>query len=68
MGSTILHLFDAPVHRENYDIPISASVGSSVFTIDAESRDDLIAKADEALYAVKENGRKNYRSYQSLSK
>lgn len=68
MGSTILHLFDAPVHREDHDIPVSASIGSSVFTVDADSRDDLIAKADEALYAVKENGRKNYRSFQSLSK
>lgn len=68
MGSTILHLFDAPVHREKYDIPISVSIGSSIFTIDADNRADLIAKADEALYEVKENGRKNYRSYQSLAK
>lgn len=67
MGSTILHIFDVKVHREDHDIPISASVGSSVFTVDADNRDDLIAQADEALYAVKENGRKNYRSYQSLS-
>lgn len=68
MGSTILHLFDAPVHREKYDIPISVSIGSSIFTIDTDNRADLIAKADEALYEVKENGRKNYRSYQSLAK
>jgi len=38
-------------------LPITISIGMAVFPEDARSEDDLIAAADQALYAAKEQGR-----------
>lgn len=65
-GNAILHLFNEPV-QSSQPIPISASIGSSVFPNEGLTVAGLMKKADLALYHVKENGKNSYCSYQSIS-
>jgi diguanylate cyclase (GGDEF)-like protein len=45
-----------PFSVEDYRFPLSASIGVAVFPDDAATRDDLLASADAAMYAAKEDG------------
>lgn len=45
---------------------VGASIGISIFPEDGESMDDLARCADEAMYAVKEAGRNNFKFYKEL--
>lgn len=47
----------SPVAYEGTGIPISASIGVVEFVLDLKSAEEMIAKADEALYKAKEGGR-----------
>lgn len=49
-------------------LPISFSGGLAVYPQDAKALNELIACADEALYHVKENGRKHHFWYSDLKK
>jgi len=46
-----------PVHASQQPIPLSCSVGVASSSGDALSAEDLIARADAALYAAKRQGR-----------
>lgn len=46
---------DAPV--EGHDVPMTVSAGLAIFPEDALHADELIARADEALYGAKHGGR-----------
>ena len=49
---------DAPVEHEGLEIPVTVSMGVSVFDGAGEADSDgLVKKADQALYRAKENGR-----------
>jgi diguanylate cyclase (GGDEF)-like protein len=45
-----------PFSVEEYRFPLSASIGVAIFPDDAGNRDDLLASADAAMYAAKEDG------------
>lgn len=46
-----------PIHIKGIKIKIGASIGISLYPRHATTAEDLIKAADDALYAVKENGR-----------
>ncbi|NQZ33795.1 MAG: diguanylate cyclase [Oceanospirillaceae bacterium] len=48
---------------EKYDTTIGASIGIAFYPTDATAGDDLIAKADAALYRAKKSGRGTYCIY-----
>ncbi|MBL4614239.1 MAG: diguanylate cyclase [Magnetovibrio sp.] len=45
---------------------VGASIGISIFPDDGETMDDLARTADEAMYAVKDEGRNNFKFYKDL--
>ncbi|MBM3709892.1 MAG: diguanylate cyclase [Actinobacteria bacterium] len=47
----------------NKSIHITLSIGISIFPDDSEIYDDLLKKADTAMYQVKKEGRNNYRIF-----
>ncbi|MEO8674638.1 MAG: sensor domain-containing diguanylate cyclase [Casimicrobiaceae bacterium] len=49
-----------PIEGGNY-AKVGVSIGAAVFDCDITSRDDLIARADEAMYRAKEGGRNTFR-------
>lgn len=46
---------------------VGASIGISIFPDDGKTLDDLTRTADEAMYAVKEAGRNNFKFYNQLN-
>ena len=56
------------VYIDDYEsIEVSGSVGVAVYPDDGSSYEQLIEKADEALYKAKEQGKNNYMVYSALS-
>jgi diguanylate cyclase (GGDEF)-like protein len=51
----------ASFKRENKTFALTISVGFATFPTDAETKTDLIERADRALYDAKENGRNQVR-------
>lgn len=49
-----------PVTIFEHELQISASMGGALYPRDTQSVDDLIRKADMAMYAVKQSGRNNF--------
>jgi len=45
---------------EPYKVYVSCSIGASFFPNDGSSVETLMAKADKALYKVKNSGKSNY--------
>ena len=52
---------------EEHRLDVGASLGIAMFPQDAREREQLIAHADAALYAVKRAGRSGYRFFDELS-
>ena len=48
---------------DNHKIKISASIGIASFPDDAKDYDELLRKADMALYEVKRKGRNNFQFF-----
>ncbi|SFG17680.1 EAL domain-containing protein [Sporolactobacillus nakayamae] len=59
----IINAFDAPFIVKDYRLPISLSIGISVFPRDGEDSTSLIKHADAALHQTKENKQSNYQMY-----
>jgi len=47
---------------------VGASIGISIFPKDGKTLDELARAADEAMYAVKEEGRNNFKFYKDIKK
>jgi diguanylate cyclase (GGDEF)-like protein len=45
------------IKAEGHDISITASFGVATYPVDARTKDEIIGRADKALYYAKENGR-----------
>jgi len=52
-----------PFKLQGSEAFVSASIGISVFPDDGKLTDELLKKADSAMYKVKETGRNNYQFY-----
>ncbi len=59
----ILASLEAPMHLDGHELRITASLGISLYPIDAENRDTLLRHADMALYWAKSQGRNTFRLY-----
>jgi len=63
IAEKVAHALRQPMMLDGHELHVSASIGISLFPADATDLDDLIKKADIALYAAKEQGRNNFRFY-----
>lgn len=59
----------ASFHHEEKgrDLSVTVSVGSSTFPDDGKAKEDIIGRADQALYLAKESGRNCHRSYRDVA-
>lgn len=64
VAQDIIEIIEEPVAVScGHEVYVSASVGISFFPTDAETAEDLIQRADSALYAAKQSGRSVHRCY-----
>ena len=59
----ILEVIKKPYLIENLGFSITTSIGLALYSDDGESVDDLMRKADYAMYQVKGKGKNNYQFY-----
>jgi two-component system, cell cycle response regulator len=57
----ILQLLSTPISIQETTLDITASMGIAIWPLDAEDPDQLILRADQALYEAKQAGRNQYR-------
>lgn len=62
-AEAIVNFLKMPIAFEDYTISLSGSVGVAFYLKDASNADELIRKADVALYRAKANGRGCYACY-----
>ncbi|PGT82346.1 EAL domain-containing protein [Bacillus sp. AFS040349] len=64
-AENIISAFEEPFDLNGNEIFVKASIGISLFPQDGEKADDLIKKADTAMYKVKELSGNDYQFYTS---
>lgn len=67
VASKILRLFEAPFEVLGHDVFLGASIGISLYPEHGTTVDDLVRRADSAMYRAKANGRNDFQYYSSLS-
>lgn len=60
----LLHAFRQSLRAGHYEFTITPSIGISLFPNDGSTLDELLMKADAAMYLAKESGRNEYRFYE----
>ncbi len=60
LANKIIHIITQPIFIDEHELFITTSIGISTFPNDADQTDELIKKADKALYQAKDAGRNNY--------
>ena len=65
-ADTILKVFERSFHREGTKQNISCSIGISLYPKDGNTYDELIQKADRALYHAKSRGKNQYTLYSDI--
>ncbi len=63
VGEKIINALSQPVICEGHELPITTSVGISIFPDDGDDADTLMKNADVSMYRAKDNGRNNYVFY-----
>ncbi len=63
IAGNILSLFTQPITLEHREFLLGASIGISLYGVDAHDEESLMTHADTAMYAAKEEGRNNFRLY-----
>lgn len=66
VGATAQRLLEAfvpPARLKEYEIVVTASIGISLYPDHAQSADELLQRADQAMYRAKQNGRDGYAIY-----
>lgn len=56
VAQNITHVLAQPFHLDGIEASISGSIGIAIYPVDAADIDELIKKADEAMYAAKNSG------------
>ncbi len=54
---------DQPFRIERYDLAVTASAGIAMFPTDGATFDELVVRADAAMYRAKQDGRHTYRFF-----
>lgn len=60
IAQNILDKVNQPYQLQNEDVYVSVSIGITLYPDDAETVDQLINNADQAMYAAKDEGRNRY--------
>ena len=63
VADKLLQTISAPIALEGRQLCANASIGISVFPRDGDNADDLIRRADAAMYSAKDHGRGHSRFY-----
>lgn len=63
IAQKILNNVSLPFHVEGRELHITPSMGISLYPLDAKDADNLIKKADTAMYYAKEQGRCNFKFF-----
>lgn len=63
-AETILNELSKPIYLDHQEYFITASIGISMFPFDGKKIDELLIKADQALFVAKDRGRAHYRYFQ----
>lgn len=63
LASKILRCFQRPFRFDRHELYVTASIGISLCPKDGENAEELLKKADAAMYRVKDRGRNAYRFY-----
>ncbi len=66
VAQRILRIIAKPVNISDNEVVISASIGISIYPDDGIMTDELVNKADSAMYAAKKLGKNNYQFYYKL--
>ena len=66
MVPRLLDKLRAPIEFDGRELSVGSSIGISFYPDNDENPDELVRKADIALYEAKENGRNCYRVYDEL--
>ncbi|MEP9412643.1 MAG: diguanylate cyclase [Candidatus Brocadia sp.] len=65
VASKIIDALNQPFRLEGHEIHTTTSIGISLYPLDADDKEDLIKKADIAMYLSKARGKNTYRFYKS---
>ena len=65
VAEQIITKFCTPFHIKNTDLFITVSIGITLYPLDNNNAADLLRNADTAMYHAKENGRNNFKFYNS---
>ena len=63
IADKILETLEIPHQVGSYELYISSSIGISLYPHDGKSLEELLKKADQAMYESKRNGRNSYTFY-----
>ncbi|QFF98295.1 phosphodiesterase [Psychrobacillus glaciei] len=63
-AESILKELSKPIFLDYQEYFVTASIGISMYPYDGKKMDELLIKADQALYVAKDRGRAHYRYYQ----
>jgi diguanylate cyclase (GGDEF)-like protein len=63
IANKIIYTLQQPFSICGYKLSTTASIGISIYPLDADDKDSLIKQADIAMYLAKEQGKNTYRFY-----
>jgi len=63
----IIHISQQPYAIDDFEFPITISIGIALYPNDGQDADTLFKNADIAMYRAKESGRNCYKFYSSLA-
>jgi diguanylate cyclase (GGDEF)-like protein len=63
VAEKILRALEPPFRVDGHDFSIGASIGVSLYPVDAGDGEAMLRNADVAMYRAKQLGRNNYRFY-----
>jgi diguanylate cyclase (GGDEF)-like protein len=66
-GSRILHALEEPVNVDRNELRVTASIGLSSYPLDGTTTEELLARADTAMYRAKLGGGNNLSSSKGTS-
>jgi len=61
------HALQQPIHYNKHELFITSSIGIGVSPDDTDNAEELLKKADIAMYQSKERGRNTFQFYQQMS-
>ncbi|WP_144509444.1 GGDEF domain-containing phosphodiesterase [Bacillus sp. FJAT-22090] len=63
-AESMLSELSKPIYLDHQEYFVTASIGISMYPFDGKNLDELLIKADQALYVAKDRGRAHYRYFQ----